>query len=145
MIFWSGSKSLEMAQYVLQFLVLYEKFEPTRGTRHQSFNVFVTYFHQFRIYEFTFFFIKRYLFSFKGATKCLFCENKQFKQHFQTSIEKFYVALKETTKLFVKKILRLGIRKNMSQCRDAVTKLHLSAYIFIRLLSLEIQIKTLKP
>ena len=39
-------------------------------------NFFVTYFHQFRIYESTIFFTKNILFSFKGAAKCLFCENQ---------------------------------------------------------------------
>ena len=40
------------------------------------YNLFLTYFHEFRIYEF--FFTKNVLFSFEGVANCLFCENKQF-------------------------------------------------------------------
>ena len=62
------------------------------------YNFFVTYFHQFRIYESTIFFTKNILFSFKGAAKCLFCENS-FNNIFYLNRKKIYLALHVTNML----------------------------------------------
>ena len=74
-----------------------------------STNLFVTCFHEFRIYDFfckSFFFV---YFSFKVAAKCLFCGNKQF-----------YLVLKENKKNFVKKIRRDVDSEFVKTCHEHV-------------------------
>ena len=68
--------------------------------------VFVRCFHEFRIYKFTIFFVKRN--SFKVASKCLFCENKY------VVIDTFF-DLNRRILSFLKRICRFETRENMSR------------------------------
>jgi hypothetical protein len=84
----------------------------TRWKRKTNFSLVqnLTYFHEFRIYESTIFFMKKVLFSFKEAANCLFLKknNRKILPYFKRKHEKFH---EENSWIH-----RFGIRENMLRC-----------------------------